>query len=144
VYSCAKHITVQSLGVKERLIARDMLEAKVSVIFNWCDEASIVNELTSMKKLNHSNQNSIPSSTFEVLFAGNIGEAQDMDAILEAVLLLKIETRSIRLLLLGGHRSSAAKKSAKDQKKLMSHSFCGFLWQRHVPSLCAPTFYWYI
>ena len=117
VYRCATHITVQSLGVKERLIARGMPEAKVSVIFNWCDEASIVTELTSTNKLNHSHQYSKPSSAFDVLFAGNMGKAQDMDAVLEAFRLLQIETPSIRLLLLGGGiEVPRLKKSAKDQK----------------------------
>lgn len=116
VYSRSTHITVQSLGVKERLIARGVPEEKISVIFNWCDEASIVTEQTSINKLNHSNQNSIPSSTFDVLFAGNMGKAQDMDAVLEAMRLLQIEVPSIRLLLLGGGiEVPRLKKSAKDQ-----------------------------
>ncbi len=116
VYSRATHITVQSPGVRDRLIARGVPAQKVTVIFNWCDEASIVTGLTSMSKLSHSNQNSIPSSTFDVLFAGNMGKAQDMDAVLEAGRLLQIETPSIRLLLLGGGiEVPRLKKSAKDQ-----------------------------
>ena len=102
VYRRATHITVQSLGVKELLIARGLPRVKVTVIFNWCDEASIVTELTNNNKLIHCSQNSIPSSTFDVLFAGNMGKAQHMDAVLEAGSLLQIETPCIRLLLLGG------------------------------------------
>jgi len=116
VYNRATHITVQSPGVRDRLIARGVSAQKVTVIFNWCDEASIVTELTSMNKLSHCNQNSIPSSTFDVLFAGNMGKAQDMDAVLEAGRLLQIETPSIRFLLLGGGiEVPRLKKSAKDK-----------------------------
>jgi colanic acid biosynthesis glycosyl transferase WcaI len=101
VYSRATHISVQSLGVKERLISRRVPEAKVSVIFNWCDEVSIVTKSIKINEPSQSNNNLMPSPTFDVLFAGNMGKAQDIDAVLEAGRLLQIETPSIRLLLLG-------------------------------------------
>ena len=116
VYKRATHITVQSLGVKERLIARGLPKVKVTVIFNWCDETSFVTELTSNNKLSRCSQNSIPSSKFDVLFAGNMGKAQHMDAVLEAGRLLQIETPWIRLLLLGsGIEVPRLKNSAKNK-----------------------------
>ncbi len=116
VYSRATHITVQSPGVSDRLIARGVPAQKVTVIFNWCDEASIVTGLTKRNKLSRSNQNAIPSSTFDVLFAGNMGKAQDMDTVLETGRLLQIENPVIRLLLLGGGiEVPRLQKSVKDQ-----------------------------
>jgi colanic acid biosynthesis glycosyl transferase WcaI len=135
VYKRATHITVQSLGVKERLITRGLPKVKVTVIFNWCDEVSTFSELTSTNKLSHSNLCLIPSSTFEVLFAGNMGKAQDMDAVLEAGRLLQIETPWIRLLLLGdGIEVPRLKKYAKDQ------NITNVLFISRVPMAEAGTF----
>ena len=123
VYSRATHITVQSLGVKERLIARGQPKMKVSVIFNWCDEVSIVTELTSNNKLSHFSQNSTTSSTFDVLFAGNMGKAQDMDAVLEAGYLLQTETPWIRIFLLGGGIEVTRLKSSTKNKNIINVTF---------------------
>ncbi|MDB4683916.1 glycosyltransferase family 4 protein [bacterium] len=69
-----------------------------------------------MNELSDNNQNAISSAKFDVLFAGNMGKVQDMDAVLEAGRLLQIETPSIRILLLGGGiEVPRLKKSAKDQ-----------------------------
>lgn len=102
VYSRSMHITVQSSGVRDRLIARGVGQDKVSVIFNWCDESSInergggVGSPTSIAGKDESRK------TFDVMFAGNIGKAQEMDAVLEAARLQKRQNPSVRLLLLGG------------------------------------------
>ena len=123
VYKRAAHITVQSPGVEERLIARGLRKQKVTVIFNWCDETSIVNEFTSNDRLNHYSANSIPSSTFDVLFAGNMGKAQDMDAVLECGRLLQIETPWIRLFLLGGGIEVPRLKNSAKNKNVTNVTF---------------------
>lgn len=102
VYSRAGHITVQSPGVRDRLVNCGLGEEKVSVIFNWCDESSTDNQLPVTNKPNRLNSTEKSQRIFDVLFAGNMGKAQEMDAILESGLILKIENPSIRLLLLGG------------------------------------------
>lgn len=123
VYKRATHITVQSPGVKECLIARGLPKDKATVIFNWCDEASIVDEMTISKKVNHCNEYSIPSSTFDVLFAGNMGKAQDMDAVLESGRLLQIETPWIRLFLLGGGIEVPRLKNFAKNKNITNVTF---------------------
>ncbi|MDC0309221.1 glycosyltransferase family 4 protein [bacterium] len=123
VYNRATHITVQSPGVRDCLIARGVSAQKITVIFNWCDEASIVTGLTSMNELSDNNQNAISSATFDVLFAGNMGKAQDMDALLEAGRLLQIETPSIRLLLLGGGIEVPRLKNFTKDKSITNVTF---------------------
>lgn len=123
VYSRATHISVQSLGVKERLISRCVPEAKVSVIFNWCDELSIVTKSIKINEPSQSNNNLMPSPTFDVLFAGNMGKAQNMDAVLEAGRLLQIETPTIRLLLLGGGIELPRLKKYVKDKNITNVSF---------------------
>jgi colanic acid biosynthesis glycosyl transferase WcaI len=99
VYKHARHITVQSPGVRDRLVARGLDGNKVSVIFNWCDESVISNGKHCAKG---SPQDEASLRTFDVLFAGNIGKAQDLDAVLEAARIQRTENPSVRLLLLGG------------------------------------------
>jgi glycosyltransferase involved in cell wall biosynthesis len=123
VYKSATHITVQSLGVKERLIIRGQPKVKLSVIFNWCDEVSIVTELTSNNKLSNYSPYSTPSSTFDVLFAGNMGKAQDMDTVLEAGRLLQIETPWIRVFLLGGGIEVPRLKNSVKNKNITNVTF---------------------
>lgn len=102
VYSRSTHITVQSSGVRDRLIARGVGQDKVSVIYNWCDESSIGAGGDGNGHLAPSEGTDGSHKTFDVMFAGNIGKAQEMDAVIEAARLQKSENPSVRLLLLGG------------------------------------------
>lgn len=102
VYNRSTHITVQSPGVRDRLVARGVDQSKVSVIFNWCDESSIDIRGAGIEDPAQGGMADGPRPTFDVLFAGNIGKAQEMDAVLEAARIQKSENPSVRLLLLGG------------------------------------------
>lgn len=102
VYDRAAHITVQSPGVRDRLVARGVHKDKVSVIFNWCDESSIGNRGARNETPVESSGVDESRPTFDVLFAGNMGKAQELDAVLEAARIQKLENPSVRLLLLGG------------------------------------------
>ncbi len=117
VYKTAEHITVQSPGVRDILLLRGVDEKKVSVIFNWCEEASIVDGLLNRDEPSQSYQTESPRSTFDVLFAGNMGKAQDLDSILEAARLLKDENATIRFLLMGdGIEVLRLKKEVEDKR----------------------------
>ena len=115
VYKRAAHIVVQSPGVRDLLLARGVDQKKVSVILNWCDESSISHQKS--KPLPHQRDPIVESrSTFDVLFAGNIGKAQDMDAVLDAGRILQVKDPSVRLLLLGGGvEVSRLKKVVEDR-----------------------------
>ncbi|MDQ8164719.1 MAG: glycosyltransferase family 4 protein [Gemmatimonadota bacterium] len=102
VYIRSTHITVQSSGVRDRLLARGVDQNKVSVIFNWCDESSIDIRNAGIDNPDQEGGAGAPRPTFDVLFAGNIGKAQQMDAVLEAAKIQKSENPAVRLLLLGG------------------------------------------
>jgi glycosyltransferase involved in cell wall biosynthesis len=121
VYKRASHITVQSQGVKDCLIARDVSDEKVSVIFNWCDESSIDTRPLGVKKENQETQES--RSSFDVLFAGNMGKAQELDVVLEAAALLKTENPAIRLLLMGGGIEVPRLKQIVEDKLISNVTF---------------------
>lgn len=79
-YRAAARIVVLSPGFKEMLITRGVPGEKIEVIYNWCDEGQIPkapkNELLS-KELGFSGR-------FNILFAGTMGKAQALDAVLDA------------------------------------------------------------
>lgn len=101
VYKTAAHIIVQSPGVRDILLQRGVDEGKVSVIFNWCEEVSITDGISNLINLPQDAQAKSSRLMFDVLFAGNIGKAQDLDSILEAARLLSNEIVTIRFLLMG-------------------------------------------
>jgi len=95
VYRHCDFITVLSPGFKRRLIERGVAANKLSIIYNWADEASLT---ASSAKLS----TEFPGQDhFRILFAGNMGKAQALDIVLEAALLLKDRCPHICLILVG-------------------------------------------
>ena len=96
VYRRVDHIAVLSPGFKKLLVQRGVPEAKIDVIYNWADEASLTAPLGQMPA-------AFPSAEkFRILFAGNMGKAQALDAVLDAALLLQRRESRVCFVLLGG------------------------------------------
>jgi colanic acid biosynthesis glycosyl transferase WcaI len=97
VYRRMDHIVVLSPGFKRLLIQRGVPEHKLSVIYNWAIEDSLVNPLNRQPS-------GLPAADgyFNILFAGNMGKAQALGTVLQAARLLKERQRKIRWIMLGG------------------------------------------
>jgi colanic acid biosynthesis glycosyl transferase WcaI len=96
VYRRVDHIVVLSPGFKRLLIQRGVPAAKIDVIYNWADEAALA-----------APQGQLPAtfpdaSRFRILFAGNMGKAQALDAVLDAAALLQARGSRVCYVLLGG------------------------------------------
>ncbi|MDR3455253.1 MAG: glycosyltransferase family 4 protein [Rhodoferax sp.] len=96
VYRRVDHIVVLSPGFKRLLVQRGVPDAKVNVIYNWADEAALA-----------APQGQMPASfpgpeQFRVLFAGNMGKAQALDAVLDAAAVLQARGSRVCFVLLGG------------------------------------------
>jgi len=74
VYRSAARIAVISPGMKDLLVARGVPDEKIDVIYNWVDE-DVFRVVPSKRPQDH----------FEVMYAGNIGEAQGLDVAIEAM-----------------------------------------------------------
>lgn len=96
VYRSVTHLVVLSPGFKRTLIERGVKPNKVTTIYNWADE----NSLSYPKGVLHEG---FPrdSSIFTVLFAGNVGKAQALDAPLRAMLRLQQRGARAQLVILG-------------------------------------------
>ncbi len=95
VYRRMDRIAVLSPGFKRILIERGVPEEKLDVIYNWADEAAVGDAGTTPPP-------GFPTEGFRVLFAGNIGKAQALDAVLDAAKLLAERGSRARLIFLGG------------------------------------------
>lgn len=77
LYRHVDHIVVLSPGFKALLIERGVPADKISIIYNWAEEsdAAAANDLPDGFD---------PADDFRLLFAGNMGAAQALDAVLDA------------------------------------------------------------
>jgi colanic acid biosynthesis glycosyl transferase WcaI len=96
VYSHVDHITVLSPGFRRLLIERGVPPAKVEVVYNWADEAALGKP-----------QGQLPSTFpaaewFRIVFAGNMGNAQALDTVLDAAKLLQLRGARVCFVMLGG------------------------------------------
>lgn len=96
VYRCVDRIVVLSPGFKRLLIERDVDAGKIDVIYNWCDESQLAIADSSIP-------DSFPDDRyFRVLFAGTMGKAQALDAVLDAAKILKDELPDVKFVFVGG------------------------------------------
>jgi glycosyltransferase involved in cell wall biosynthesis len=96
VYHCVDHIVVLSSGFKRLLVERGVAESKIDVIYNWCDEQSLASPTGKLP-------NNFPDQDkFRVLFAGNMGKAQGLSAVLDAAEILQKIAPTICFIFLGG------------------------------------------
>ncbi len=132
LYAQATHILVNSPAYKEYMIAKGVLENKVTFIaygtdvdmFNpQVDGSSIRKELKLEEK-------------FVVLYAGALGQANDVDTILRAAQRLNGEDK-IRFVLFGDGKERPRLQSEAEQMKLSNVVFAGVRAKKDMPLIVA-------
>lgn len=83
IYKHSRAIIVLSDGYKEALIKKGVPADKVFRVYNWCDESRILKECTQTPPLDDSGE------WFDVVYAGNLGAAQALEAVVKAADLLQ-------------------------------------------------------
>ncbi|MEA1947160.1 MAG: glycosyltransferase family 4 protein [Thermodesulfobacteriota bacterium] len=113
VYSQTAKIVVLSPGFKETLIKRGVSSDKIGVIYNWCDE----NHLQTAGRNEALARELGLANRFNIVFAGTMGKAQALDAVLDAADLLYEKYPSIQFIFVGGGIDvERLKKKARDLK----------------------------
>lgn len=101
IYYHSRKILISSRKFKDSICEKGDFEEKIVYFPNWAD-AALVNtdntNTTDTSPLLH-----LPSNIFKVMFAGNIGEAQDMENLMRAALELK-EEKDIHFCIVGDGR----------------------------------------
>jgi colanic acid biosynthesis glycosyl transferase WcaI len=98
IYRCADRVVVVSRGFRRALIERGVPENKVHLIHNWADERSI----RVMPRDEDLADRLGFSGRFNVLFAGTMGTAQALDAILDAAEICAKSAPFVQFAFVGG------------------------------------------
>ena len=91
VYAQAAHVVVLSQGYRSSLIQRAVPGEKISVVYNWYAVADSLEEVDKKNPL-------ISNYRYKLVYAGNLGAAQDLRPVIEAVASLESEGVSITLI----------------------------------------------
>lgn len=97
-YKNADKIIVISENMKQLLLEKGVAENKVEVVYNWVETEKVV---PIERKDNYLfDEYGLDRNGFYVVYAGNLGQAQNIDVILEAAKLLE-ENTEIKFLIFG-------------------------------------------
>jgi glycosyltransferase involved in cell wall biosynthesis len=119
-YKNADKIIVISEDFKQNIITKGVPEEKVEVIYNWVDENTVIpinrddNILFEKYKLDR--------EKFYVVYAGNLGHAQNIDVILKAAEMLS-DYEDIRFIIFGGGQHESYYKHLSKLMNLSNISF---------------------
>ena len=111
IYNNSDKILVSSKGFINSIENKGVNGDKIKFFPQWAE--TIFQPARSEKYL----LGSIPEDSFKIMFAGNIGEAQDFSSIIEVVKLLKYD-KSIQWIILGGGRREDWVRSKVKEYKL--------------------------
>lgn len=96
VYCRVDRIVVLSPGFKRLLVERNVPESKIDIIYNWADEKSLMSPMGTLPP------NFPNTSQFRIVFAGNMGKAQALEAVLDAAKILHNRKSKVCFVMLGG------------------------------------------
>ena len=97
-YLAADRIIVISEGFKKNLLAKGVPEEKIVVISNWADTDSVAPIAKEENRLY--DEFNLPREKFLAVYAGNMGETQGVEVILEAA--KRLADKPISFVLFGG------------------------------------------
>ena len=95
IYRQADRVAVLSPQFRNAMIDRGVVPARVDVIYNWCDESALIPHGKPSVQIGE-------PGAFTVLFAGTMGLAQALDAVLDAARLCRTTVPQARFIFVGG------------------------------------------
>ena len=98
IYRRAAKIVVLSPGFKTLLVTRDVPADKIEVIYNWCDEKNIL-QVSATQGLD---KKFGLEGKFNIVFAGTMGRAQALDAVLDAASIIGDSRPEVQFVMVGG------------------------------------------
>lgn len=98
IYRQAAKIVVLSPGFKEMLVTRGVSAKKIEVVYNWCNEVDIhrIETATGL------DEKFGLAGRFNIVFAGTMGKAQALEAVLDAAKIVGISLPRIQFVFVGG------------------------------------------
>lgn len=111
MYGWLDKIVVLSEGFKRELCKRGVSQEKVEVIYNWAYETETSEDLS----IQYSHENIFKAHLFNVVFAGNIGEGQGLETILDSAEMCLHRNLDVGFILIG---DGIRKKDIEDLVKI--------------------------
>ena len=109
LYRRASHLVVGTPGLRKLLIARGVPAEKIDIIYNWCDDQALkVNEVENPDNFGMTGR-------FNVVFAGTMGKAQALNAVIYAAKRVESLAPAIQFIFVGGGVEVENLKALKDQ-----------------------------
>ena len=118
-YKLADHIVVVCPGFKKILHERGVPDDKVTMIYNWCDDSHIA----TMDKLEAAKCEPELAGHFNVVFAGTMGKAQALSAVLEAAAIIAGHLPGVQFVFIGGGIDVARLQQLSEQLQLTNVLF---------------------
>jgi colanic acid biosynthesis glycosyl transferase WcaI len=97
VYKRAAKIVTITPGMKQQLVHRRVPENKIEVIYNWCDDSQIHSAAPDPELAKSLGM----AGRFNILFAGNMGIMQSLDAVLDAAKIVGQKQPVIQFVFMG-------------------------------------------
>ena len=119
IYRNSDKIIVISEGFKRNIVEKGVEESKIEIVSNWIN----MDETVPVARENNSvfDEFSLEREKFWVVYAGNFGEVQGADVVLDAAQLLSDNDDIGFAVFGGGSRFAAAKERAAGMKNVFAH-----------------------
>jgi glycosyltransferase involved in cell wall biosynthesis len=113
-YRNADKIIVISDDFKKNIMAKGVPESKIEVVYNWIDENAVQPVLPENNRLY--DELVLKRSDFHVVYAGNLGHAQNIELVISAADILR-DYKGIKFIIFGtGGLEQQLKKTAEQLK----------------------------
>lgn len=119
VYDNADKILIGSKGFEKSILEKGDYKSKLVYFPNWCESVKFPDDVEQYKNIEPFT--SFSEDDFVVLFAGNIGEAQNLDCVLDAAFELK-ENQKIKFVFLGDGRAKNHLEEKANENGLLENS----------------------
>jgi colanic acid biosynthesis glycosyl transferase WcaI len=120
VYEQAKAVVVLSSGFKNTLITRGVDNNKIHLVYNWCPEESRIYKVLATNT--YKPKAGVPA---QLVYAGNIGTAQSLLSLIEAV--SELPKAKIELKIYGNGVEKVRLESIVSERSYENISFEGYL-----------------
>ena len=133
IYRNSEMILISSRAFKQSVIDKGIAESKLIYFPNWAEDIFLDKIITRIDITKYG----IDRDSFKIMFAGNIGEAQDMDNVMNAIEISSKEEVKINWIFIGEGRKSGWMKERVKELKLENTVF--FLGQFPIEQM--PSFF---
>lgn len=113
IYRHSDKILISSKAFRQSIVAKGADENKIIYFPNWAEDIFLKNDFTQIDLTKYK----IDNDSLKIMFAGNIGEAQDMESVIKAIEKTQMNAQKIKWIFIGeGRKTNWMKERVKELK----------------------------